>query len=108
MRHISLATAAVIALSITTAQARDVIGGGSRSCGSWLENQRDEYFSLYDQAWVAGYLSSYSLHASDQIQLPDAAAVRGWITKYCRNHPLDEIYKAADELVNELNHRASH
>jgi hypothetical protein len=40
--------------------------------------------------------------------LPDAAAVRGWITKYCRNHPLDEIYKAADELVNELNHRASH
>jgi hypothetical protein len=107
-RKIMVCVMALATLSISTARARDVLGNGSYSCSSWMENQRDKYFALIDQAWVSGYLSSYNLYASDELALPDVPAIRGWITGYCQKHPLDGIYKAADELVNELNRRASH
>jgi hypothetical protein len=89
------------------AEARVVVGHGAGSCGRWTEDQRDEYFALLDEAWVAGYLSSYNRRADAEINLPDPGGIRGWITQYCQNHPLDGIYTAAEELVDELNRRAS-
>ena len=110
MRKIMVCVIALATLSITTARARDIIGNGLGSCGMWLEDQHDNarFPALIDQAWVAGYLSSYNLYASKNLDLPDVAGWRDWITKYCRTHPLDRVYQAADELVNELNRRASH
>jgi hypothetical protein len=99
---------ALSTLSPSIAGARDVIGHGARSCGAWMEDQRDEYLALIDEAWVAGYLSGYNLTADDGVDLPDRSGAHAWITKYCRTHPLDGIWKASGELVNELTRRASH
>jgi hypothetical protein len=101
-----LAAVSVVAAPAGRAQARDVIGHGGFSCGQWTEHQRDQFFALIDGAWLAGYLSAYSMYG-DQVDLPDQPARNSWVSNYCRNHPLDPIYTAADHLIIELVTRQS-
>jgi hypothetical protein len=63
--------------------------------------------SLTDDAWLAGYLSAYSLCSGDEMDLPDQGARNSWVSNYCRNHSLDLIYTAADQLIVELIKRKS-
>jgi hypothetical protein len=105
MKTIIACAAMLTAVYIPVAQARDVVGDGSSSCASWTERQRDGYFAVIDDAWVAGYLSSYNLYASAEISSPDSPARRAWMNVYCLRHPLDGIYKAVDEFVLELQRR---
>jgi hypothetical protein len=97
-----LAAMSVTAAQVRDAQARDIVGQGTASCGKWTEDQRDSYFALIDGVWLAGYLSAYSVYNGDQVDLPDVGGREGWVSNYCRNHPLDKIYKAADQLILEL------
>jgi hypothetical protein len=109
MRKIIVCAAVWTAISVTGAQAAQALGQGSASCGKWTENQRDKFFAVVDGVWLSGYLSGYSVYTSDEIDLhlPDQAAREGWMTDYCKNHPLDQIYKAADQLILELIKRQS-
>ena len=95
------------AISITGAQAGTVIGNGTGSCGQWTKDQQDDFFALIDEAWLAGFLSSYSVYNNDKIDLPDAGAKKAWVSNYCLSHPLDPIYTASDQLIIELQRRAS-
>jgi hypothetical protein len=107
------ALALFAAMQITIAHAAEVIivGNGSYSCASWVEDQRgnDEVLKLTNGAWVDGYLSSYNQNSGDHVSLPDSAARIAWITTYCRKHMLDGIADAAFEFASELQRRqASH
>ena len=108
------------------------VGAGSQSCGGWLSVQDDrrktnvvtvkESMML---SWVQGYLVGAAqaltlrLGPSKPLALPDAQATYGtlsgwiydmpdpeaithWVTKYCREHPLEPLVDAAGGLAGEL------
>jgi hypothetical protein len=90
-----------------TAQAADVLGHGTVSCGEWTAEHRHEAVAtVAENAWLSGYLSAYAAYEDDQLSLPDVGGREGWISNYCRNHPLDLIYVAADQLILELKRQA--
>jgi hypothetical protein len=91
------------AISIVGAQAADIVGHGAYSCGNWTaDHRRLDVAAVTDNAWLAGYLSAYSAYEGDKLDLPDQDARNEWLSNYCRNHPLDLIYQAADQLIIEL------
>jgi len=97
-------------LSGAPAQA-NIVGNGTYSCGEWTADHRAkdaDALSLTDDAWLAGYLSAFTNWVDkDGITIPDAGARNGWVSNYCRNHPLDRIDEAADQLILELQRRSS-
>jgi hypothetical protein len=106
MRTILIIAALLAAVPKT--EAADVIGNGAASCGEWTSNHRQtDSMSLTDEAWLAGYLSAYSINVANDIDLPDQGARNSWVSNYCRNHPLDMIYMAADQLIDALLKRQS-
>ncbi len=108
MRTVIIALALSATISATDAQAGDIIGNGSFSCGNWTSNhQETDAMSLTDDAWLAGYLTAYSLYTDDEMHLPDQGARNNWVSNYCRNHPLDLITMAAHQLILELIKRQS-
>jgi hypothetical protein len=108
MRAIIVGVALWTAISSTSAQASDIAGHGTSSCAEWTESQSDNFSALPNHAWLAGYLSGYlGDRGGDKIDIPDPAARNGWVTNYCRTHPLEKIWEAADQLILELKRRAS-
>jgi hypothetical protein len=68
---------------------------------------RDRYSAIIVSAWLAGYLSSYSVYIGHgEIHLPDRAARDKWMSNYCLKNPLDTVSDAANRLIDELNRRA--
>jgi hypothetical protein len=91
------------AISFVNAQAAQVVGHGSFSCGNWTADHRHlDVAAVTDNAWLAGYLSAYSVYEGDKLDLPDQDARDEWVSNYCRKHPLDLISQAADQLIIEL------
>jgi hypothetical protein len=95
------------AISITGARATDIVGTGTRSCGDWAADHRtDGAVAVAEEAWLAGYLSAYNVYNVDyDLNLPDQGARNAWVSNFCRNHPLEGIYQAADQLILELQRR---
>lgn len=102
-----LAAVSIISAQVGVANALDVVGAWTASCGRWTKHQGDEFPALIDGAWLAGYLSAFSIYSGDEVDLPDVGARNSWVSDYCRNHPHDRIYVAADELILELVKRRS-
>jgi hypothetical protein len=96
-----------VAISVTGVRAADVVGTGARSCGDWkADHQHEDAVSVSDDAWVAGYLSGYSIWSADDApKLPDLGARSTWMNNYCRSHPLDHILEAVNQLIFELQRR---
>jgi hypothetical protein len=110
MRTIIIGVALWAAIPVTGAQAAMILGNGSISCGEWTkERQKHRAVTVSDEAWLAGYLSGYSVYdGGDVINKDlDRGARAAWVSNYCLNHPLDSISIAADELILELKRRAS-
>jgi hypothetical protein len=112
-RLTSLAIAmAVLSTSTTSgAAAKAIMGFGLQSCGSWID-WREHGKSLVRtaaEAWVAGYLSGLNFGGDpglpDILLGADPPALRAWIDKYCREHPLDHLSKATETLSIELMRR---
>lgn len=84
-----------------------VPGGVPESCGGWTAEFRAPN-SIRAQAlswWVLGYVSGAVavLGTSDiPVARTDPDGIRGWISKYCSDHPLDSLAFAARSLVAEL------
>jgi len=81
-----------------------IIWAGAETCGTWSTQrvQRDAA-----SAWVLGFLSGVSLAKDkDLLHSVDAGAVKGWMDKYCVEHPLDGLTQAAWTLAGELEKRS--
>ena len=103
--------ALVIALP-ANADDRYYVGVGVDSCGTWTKDRsKDEYGFLINAAWVQGYLSALNVWTviggkNDVLHDINANALVAWVDKYCQEHPLDTIVKAATELALELDRRS--
>jgi hypothetical protein len=60
--------------------------------------------------WVTGYVTGAGRALSAGgvgLAATDWSGIAGWVHKYCEDHPLDDLEKAAAALVAELKTRAS-
>lgn len=97
-------------------------GSGLFNCGKWTQDNDPLMRNLQVQ-WVMGWMSAidYQMAAMRRLKQEypglaifpftslaktDADAIQGWIDKYCRDHPLDQVRNAAIELVAELQRRS--
>ena len=81
-------------------------GLGVGSCGQWtVEKQRDSATYYQMAQWVLGYLTAYSRWAEETPGPVANAAAYGvirWMDNFCQINPLDNVAKAAQELIYEL------
>jgi hypothetical protein len=83
-----------------------VWGAGSRSCGSWTSDRKEQGWSaIADLSWVDGFITAMNYSsprvngASHKI---DGDAIAAWIDNYCSMHPLEPISSAAEALTATL------
>src|SRR6266550_4156476 len=84
-----------------------VLGQGNISCGSWIENRRDDNpLAATRTAWVLGFITAFNQYGTkpqrDVSGGKDTEVLMARIDDHCKRHPLDNLYKAAAALVDEL------
>ncbi len=115
MIRIFLIALATILLLGGGAEAADAEGGfgnygaGTVSCGEWLKYRKeDSHISNQYQQWVLGFITAYNAHVYDGLNVAEgvnAEGISAWTDKYCREHPLDDLYIATHRLILELESR---
>jgi hypothetical protein len=109
-----LIAALVMAVALASAEAKHkerwILGAGASSCGKWsatINYDADPgHKSTYFQ-WLLGYLSAKNSGTPALLKQGDSDTVLAWMNNYCSQHPLDDIFVAADVLVDELVKRAN-
>jgi len=106
----SLLIVLLVGLSISASaqaprkQIFDSYGPSRISCATWVSQIGIERTAL--RWWVLGFVTGtsreMSLHYDAMLTSSDAEGLEGWVTKYCVDHPLDDIVTAAMRLVDEL------
>ena len=84
-----------------------VLGQGNISCGSWIENRRDDNpLAATRTAWVLGFITAFNQYGAkpqrDVSEGKDTEVLMARIDDHCKRHPLDNLYKASAALVDEL------
>ena len=81
-------------------------GSGAESCGVFLKDLRrsemnDNLLHYMNLSWVNGFLSAHGWNGNDMKDV-DSHGREAFITKYCKENPLDNISDAAKALVEKL------
>jgi hypothetical protein len=85
------------------------------SCGEWIDQRKKDGNPLYPQetiysnsvrGWLWGFYSGASIYGRRPLAIVQPAAIDAWVDKYCADHPLEDIDRAAVVLVDELAARA--
>jgi len=81
-----------------------VYGYGASSCGTWLRDaaRSDKSFYELEQAWLAGFVSGVGYVNDRRLNKTDINGMKAYVDRYCADHPLDDIAKAAQTLVVAL------
>jgi hypothetical protein len=87
-----------------------VWGIGNRTCGAWTaahDNESDRLERITQMAWLGGYMSAFNNYGPLRSGAPriDFDGMEAWITRYCRQYPLDRITRAAAQLAIDLQRR---
>lgn len=93
----------LLSVHISYSATATVYGAGNSSCGEYLsyrEKKGCEYYQFSD--WLNGFISSYGLYSGKKMKITDSKGMVYWIDNYCKEHPLDEVARAADKLAIEL------
>jgi hypothetical protein len=81
--------------------------GNSASCGKWVTDRQDKSWEVAKgMAWMQGFFTGLNegsfmsghkdwSHIGEHLDI-DGAAV--WLDNYCREHPLDPFFRAAEQL----------
>jgi hypothetical protein len=88
----------------------ELIASGEISCGQFIEGQRANNIALNNLlvVWVWRFLIDYDHpgffdmkvgHASDQVDLPDQAAVLLFLEHFCEHNPLSNVYNGTLALL---------
>lgn len=97
---------ALVSTSLPSLSADDYVAErhGATSCGKWIEarkNQDSDPLALLLSVWVSGFVSGAGSNGTEPKYI-DPSARANWIDTYCKEHPLDAVATAAEQLVIEL------
>jgi len=73
-----------------------VLGQGNISCGSWIENRRDDNpLAATRTAWVLGFITAFNQYGAkpqrDVSGGKDTEVLMARIDDHCKRHPLDNL-----------------
>ncbi|WP_136474523.1 hypothetical protein [Pseudomonas sp. DG56-2] len=98
----------VLAASSVHAEGFAIAGQGAQSCGKYLELEKegDKLNGRLATLWVQGFLSGTNTQrhwGSESMKIqPDPESIRAFLTKYCTDNPLENIYSASMALEMKL------
>ena len=76
---------------------------GTQSCGTWLEERRQQTTWKHEEIWLTGYLSGMAVALKkDILKDTDNNAIFFWVDNYCRDHSLQGLDVAGEALFYEL------
>lgn len=80
-------------VTLAQSEGHAIAGAGASSCGTYLEASSDRELSMIYVTWAQGYLSGVNvaqnaLTNAPWVLLPDAATIKAYVQKYCRDNPL--------------------
>ena len=90
------------ALISVSGHSASVMGAGTKSCGAWTNDMKEEGVDKYLQAqWLLGYVSGVAsmVTEADIIKERDAHGLARWMDIYCKDNPLALIQNGADALA---------
>ena len=102
----ALLTMALVSAPLPSLAAEDYMAErhGATSCGKWIEgrkNAESEPVALLLSVWVSGFVSGAGFTGTE-LKYIDPSARANWIDNYCKEHPLDNVATAAEQLVIAL------
>ena len=84
-----------------------VYGSGNNSCGTVVTDTDQAHRDIYI-LWVLGFVSGAGFQNDGRLlSNTDAPAITAWISLYCQDHPLENLARAAMELVSALKSRTA-
>jgi hypothetical protein len=85
-----------------------VYGAGSLPCERWTTDraQGGENFRV-ELSWVLGFVTAFQWNAEDGMEDTNVAAMDAFMSKYCHDHPLQNVSDAASALAAELRFRGT-
>ena len=97
---------ALVSTSLPSLSADDYVAErhGATSCGKWIEarkNEDSDPMALLLSVWVSGFVSG-ARSTGTELKYIDPSARVNWIDNYCKARPLDDVARAAEQLVIEL------
>lgn len=101
----------LLALPLQADDGSKIYSSGLDTCGKWNKQRGssdvNEMAAAYVmRAWILGYVSGVDAYTSPDepyyIRNVDTSAIEQWIDGYCKDSPLDELWKAADQLLINL------
>lgn len=108
-----------ISASAQPPERNNLVGVGTNSCGKYLEvrsanPQTPEETLLYGMmiSWAQGFISGMNAYRAvenpkrEMVVLPDAASVKAYLDKHCRDNPLDLLKDGSFALFIELEARS--
>ena len=105
MKRLILPLVLITALLSFNTQAFKVYGGyGGESCGTWIEERKNNNFSIQEVAmeqWAFGFIEGADW-ASVELKETDINAIPAWFDNYCQANPLDAIADATIALIHKL------
>jgi hypothetical protein len=75
-------------------------GYTTESCGFWVASSGQQKELL--KSWMFGFISGADWGREKHLARTDTKGIGAWLDKYCGEHPLAPIVKAAVDLVTEL------
>jgi len=112
LKPLLLIATAAASLSPAPAKASEeyaIAGAGTASCGVYLDEAKNETLAHMYVHWAQGFLTGMNAmgHASKQplVLQPDAPTLQAYMTKYCKDHPLEHPLDAVTDLYFELRKR---
>lgn len=103
----------LLAVSTNTVTGREVgvyiYSSGKESCGDYLAARRTSQHGVQYLAWTLGYMSGYNMFGGVKEpplgNSPSHDTIYAFLDKYCQDHPLDPIVRAAGFLIEGLGGR---
>lgn len=95
-----------------SAYAGEIKGAGGSTCGAWLQYRSSNQYSG-ELHWIQGFISSYNQfvytgrNPNGIFGSADHNSIAAWMDNYCRQNPLETVYKGTLVLVEELKRRAN-
>jgi hypothetical protein len=102
---------ACLASAPSLAEDGDIRGAGTASCGQWTAYRKPgDLLAAAFESWLMGYLSAFATFQEGGREIlggTDNMAFVGWVSNFCKAHPLDSINSAALALVTEMTRKAT-
>lgn len=83
---------------------------GVPDCGKWVNSRAASgWEGQVNVAWLMGFLTGLNTDQTEYknglSKISSGEQILVWTDNYCKAHPLDDLFKAGDELMIELKNK---